>query len=944
MRRTRRMAAFAFVLALTANWSAHALPKFRGPKVLIDPATGTFLDCPDFQQPTVELVRYTSLVGYPIVGWTVKVFAETVKFHGRPNAACGFPEYLAALPDHEWSLEAQPEGSTTQLFDVGTLFPRLPLDKAGIYVVRLSVCPDGCDIQPPGGHLAPIHVDPGQFIDVTIEAFDSAPLGPETTPAVVPSTNTGFTTPPGGQCGVGAGLIAKQWWAVRQIEIPDHYSVLEGSVVHSRVSRKDAPWNHGSQDTNYHIKPDLKYSYVQFESDDPSDPGPNDPRPIEVEWERGVIPERYRPTAGDRASIFGYWVTDCGHGRPEIHPPVGIAVHRPRPIRIPDTKTFTELGGAIAGTGIYVPGVITDMFFSRNGGALIDCDLTTGLANAERVPIPGLPGPGVPDCVPAPSLKRVFEFDIYLPRNPQVTMRQAGFTTVPKVPLYIQSDAITAGPAPDIDPRTDPSGILTYLHVTLDLRGYTGSTYAHRIAAGWVLPSADNWGLAPFKLRLHRLNVFDADPRAWRLWLNTNNASNVGFPTQEWVQIVNYTPHNVEDFAGRPWQTGLPGEPGAPAADRSLGPDLLRYPHQYSQPIPGPRDYGVLFHTTGYEDYPLVDDDAGTVLRSRLEAGPPYTLPNDCTPSEQAGGLAVSSCTHYTAVVDVVPGPALPPAVLSPEAQRLADQYVLRCGGPFCKDVLDAIVAAPLEATPVDPLDVPFTGRSGAREFREFDAFEPAEREATSLTDITITDFYRDVLVAQKTDPAVLDQALKELHAVFIAQIADPTMARQAILDAQVVRASLPPDLWAKYFSDLPSPRPALRASRVLFTGEGIVAIPGGKASLRSLMLHCDAVRTPNSLSVVWLRNRFDLDLEIQSECTDERGTQGGVHIQEGAGIGRLNGVPGASIRWRLVDSGAAGGDTAVIRIWSGDASLVLDATGKIGAGQIQVRGLRATP
>jgi hypothetical protein len=931
----------AVVLGLAASGS-DALPRFRRPSVLIDPATGTFQDCPDFLKPTVELVRYATVVGYPIVGFTVKISGEAVKFHGLPNAACGFPEYVAPLPDFEWSLEEQPQDSVVDLIEGEPLSPRLPLDKAGLYRVRLRVCPQGCEIQPPGGHLAPIPIEPGLFLDVTIDARDSAPLGPETTPAVVPSSSTGFTPQPGGQCSSLAGALAKQWWAVRQIATPYDYRRLEGSVVHSRVSRKDSPLNHSSQDANFHVKPDLKYSDVQFESDDPGDPGPNDPRPVEVEWERASIPEAYRPSPGDRASIFGYWVTDCGHGRPEIHPPVGIAVHRPRPIRIDDTTTFPELGGATAGNGIYVPGVITDIFFNTRGGRLVDCDVTTGLANAERrPPLPGQSGPGAPDCVPAPSIDGVFDFDIYLPRNPQVTMRQAGFTAVPPVPLYIQRDPVTPGPEPDIERKEDPTGILTHLHVTLDLRGYTGSWYAYRIAAGWVLPSADNWGLARFKLRLLRLNVADTDLAEWRLWVNTNNATNESFSTQEWVQVIDRQPRHLEDFDGRPWETGLPGDPGAPPADRSLGPDLLRYPNQYSQPIPGPRDYGILFHTTGYEDHPVVDDDAGTVLRSRLEPGaPPQALPNDCTPSEQAGGLLYSGCQHYHAVVEAIPGPPLPPAFLSAEGQRLADQYVLRCGGPFCKgDVLDAIVAAPLEASTADPLTAPLALGAPARELREFEPFEPAEREATSLTDVTIAELHQDVLEAQTTDRALLDKALRQLHAAFSARIADRTMSEEAILDAQVLKASLPAGLWAKYFFDVPSPRPAPRGSRALFTGAGVLDAPSGGVALRGLVLHCDGLRRPNSLSVAWERNRFELDLVLRSLCGDGRA----AHLQEGAALGRLNGLPGALIHWRLVDGTAGGEDTASIKIWSGDAaSVVLDASGVITRGRIQALGHHA--
>jgi hypothetical protein len=940
----RTLAAIACILALTSGWSARALPRFRGPSVLIDPATGVILECPDFAEPTVELIRYTSLTGYPIVGWSVRVFGDAVKFHGQPFPACGFPEYVAPLPYYEWSLVAQPEGSTTVLLDSTAPSPRLWLDKAGTYVVRLEPCAHGCDVVPPGSHLPAIHVDPGDFdpIEVTFEAFDEAPLGPETTPAVVPSTNTGFSTPPDGQCGFGAGVFAKQWWAVEQVESPDNYKLLEGGVVQSRVSRKDVPWNHGSQDTNYHIKPDLKYSYLQFESDEPGDPGPNDPRPIEVEWERGLIPERYRPTAGDRASVFGFWVTDCGHGRPEIHPPVGIAVHRPRPIRIPDDKTFPELGNVIAGTGLYVPGVITDMYFDNRGGTLVDCDVDTGLANAERVPIPGLPGPGGPACVPAPSLNRLFKFDIYLPRNPQVTMRQAGFTTVPPVPLYIQPIDVVPGPQPPltIERMTDPTGILTYLHVTLDLRGYTGTTYARRIVSGWVLPAADNWGLARYRLRLRQLNINDEDNGTWRLWVNTNNASSETFSTQEWVKIIDGGVENTEDFGNCPWETGLPGPSCAPAGARSLGPDLLRYPSPFSQHIPGPRDYGILFHTTGYENHTLEDDDAGTVLRSRLEPGTPYHLQNDCWPSEQAGGLLVSGCQHYTADVEVVPGPPLPPGVLSDEARELADQYVLRCGGPFCTGKFPGpLVAAPLEATPVDPLVVPLGLRAAARDFDGFDAFEPAEREAIAVTDITIGDFYRDVVAMLKTDRARLDRGLKNLHATFVARIADPAMAEEAILDAQVVRAALPPNLWARYFSDIPSPPMDPRGSKALFTGGGTVSSPKASVSLKAIVLHCDALRRPNSLSATWGSSRFDLDVVLRSACTRPPGARNKTRTQEGTGIGRFNGVPGASVRWKLVDNGANGEDTASITVWNGDAAPILDVSGPIKPGQIQGEG-----
>ena len=933
-----RLTAVAAVLALTTTSGVRALPKFQPPRPLID-LEGRVIDCPDFLEPQVELVPYTFIVGYPLVGFTVKISAEHVKFHGKAMPACGFPDYIAPLPSFSWSIESRPVGSVAELVDTTSLTPRLPIDKEGEYVVLLTVCPgpDGCTIQPPGSHLAPVHVD-SQFVEIPIEARESAPLAPETTPAVPqPPDDAGHTTPVDRCDGLIPGVLAKQWWAVDQIETPYDYRQLDGFVRGSRVARMDDPFNHGwpgpvIQDTNYHVVPDLKYTDLLFEEFNP-----DNPQAIEVEWERRSIPERYRPTAGDRVSIIGYWDTDCGHDRPEIHPPVGIAVHRPRPIRIPDGATFPELGDQAAGTGIYVPGIITDIFFSEDGGDLVDCDTDTGLANADLVPGPN--GTLGPDCVPAPSLDHVFEFDVYLPRNPRATMRQAGFQ-VPPVPLYVKSDTVTGGPAPEIEVQPDPQGLPAYLHVRLDLRGYTGRSYAHRITAGWVLPSADNWGLARYKLRLLRLEVSDdGDGEArgdgdWRLWVNTNNASNESYGKQEWVQVISRDVDNgVEDFGGRPWATGRPGEPGAPAEDRSLGPDLLRYPAATS-PFPAPRDYGILFHSTGYEADTLTDDDAGTVFEARVPRGTTSSRQNHCEPSgEQLGGLTYSDCVRYNAVFETVPGPALAPAVLSRAARILAARYVLRCRPALCRgDVLDAIVAAPLEATAVDPLDVPLTPGSIAREFTDFAPFEPAEREPTSLTGITVADFHRDVMEAQKVDPVRLDRTLKALHGLFVARIADKDLGADAVLDAQVLRASLPPGLWVKYFSDLPSPRPDPRGSKARFTGAGSFGVRV-RVNLSKITLHCDALRPPNSLSVAWGKNRFNLDLVLQSECTVERG---GIHIQEGAGIGRLNGVPGASIRWRLVDHGAGGQDEASITMWSGDKA-VLDASGRIKPGQIQV-------
>ena len=53
---------------------------------------------------------------------------------------------------------------------------------------------------------------------------------------------------------------------------------------------------------------------------------------LEIEWESKFFPPEFWPSPGDSAWVLGRWVFDCGHPPfyTEIHPIVGVAVHRPR--------------------------------------------------------------------------------------------------------------------------------------------------------------------------------------------------------------------------------------------------------------------------------------------------------------------------------------------------------------------------------------------------------------------------------------------------------------------------------------------------------------------------------------------------------------------------------------------------------------------------------------
>jgi hypothetical protein len=407
------------------------------------------------------------------------------------------------------------------------------------------------------------------------------------------------------KCDGGGGVKDPQWVTVNPWRGPQDYELLEGRVIQSRISRQDNPLNHHSQDQTFHVDPDPPYRRLLALGQ----------RDLEIEWERNHLPEPFWPTPGDRVSVYGYWIHDCGHDfKTEIHPLVMIAVQRPRPIEIPENVLFrflAPIGGdpvvSNIGSNVYVPGIVTDIWFNQNSGEITDNCSTTGL----HQPYAGQLDSAVlirSQCIPTPfrggpsPLNRRFEFNIYLPPNPEVLVRAQGLTPHP-IPFFRQTLEHPFGAAEGPEPTIEfmSAGNVDFLKVTVDLSSFTGAQYARRIVAGWVYPSPDNWGLKTWKLRLNSLDVHndgDGSLRGdgnWRFWVNTNNTD------QEWTKLFDCDGcvHGTENFAGRPWQTGSLAEV---LPDRSLGPDLLLFPSQR-----------IWVHTSGFEDDTVVSDDTGAV-------------------------------------------------------------------------------------------------------------------------------------------------------------------------------------------------------------------------------------------------------------------------------------------------------------------------------------------
>ncbi len=924
---------------------AHALPKFDPPGT-----EGGSVECDPLDvEPVLELVGVPRAVGYPIVGFTAEIDARHVKISGRLGD-CG-AEFVHPLDGFAWSIQSQPAGSTATLTQTDTLAPRIRLDRAGTFVVRLTACPQGCPVLTPAGQSIALEEPP--TLDVEIVAVPSAPLAPETMPVLPDSPATLPTPQERNNCGTGAGFVSPQWYAVEQIEGPADYKLLEGVVRKSRVSRKDSPTNHDSQDVNFHVVPDARDGELFFDEGEETT--------IEVEWERSSFPELYRPTQGDRVSVFGHWIYDCAHSsKTEIHPPVGVAVHRARPIAIPSNEIFPEFDNQTVGSGVYVPGTISDIFFSTDGGRLVDCSVDTGLRNADLQTVTGPSGQpvSIPTCIPPPSLDHVFEFNIYLPRNPQVTMAQAGFA-VPPVPFYVKESTPPGEPAEDRTTveRNDTAEGITYLTVRVDLRGYPRSRYARRIVAGWVLPAANNWGLARWRLLLNRLNITnDGDGAArgdgdWRLWVNTNNASSEWHstePRQEWVQILNQDVHGVEDFGGSPWVTALD-------APRSLGPELLRYPPAGS--LPAPRDYGILFHTTGYEADGVVDDDAGTINMKVAAAAGSYERVNTCTVSGATGIGAIdahwySGCVRYSAEFEVVPGTPLPAAIVNRNAQQIASRYVLSCprgAGSDDVGVCEGILARPVELPIVHPLDLALDPGSGPVEVTTIGPFRPGEREF-ALTEVSIEEFNHVLSQTRRTDPGRVERLVARLRSYIDEMRKDRALAVDADAELLMLEVSLPRDLWTRHFGDIPTPRPNPDLPKDRVTGSAVMtASSGGTVRTTALLLHCAVQRLPNKLTLRSGPNCFELDLALEARCGTERidsrrplapllqAPVKFLRVQSGRGMGRFNDTPGALVEWRLVDGGEPGHehDTAAVTIQSGGA-VVIQASGEILRGNVQ--------
>ncbi len=515
--------------------------------------------------------------------------------------------YTADLPSSapkRWTVLSQPIGADIDV-EVSATGARLPLPVPGDYTVQLEVCPGDCVVPGPDGNNFPMRP---AVATITIRAEGELPLRAQEQPVLPPSamvpTPRLALSPAERACTAigGGGFVNPQWVTVGLWNGPDDYRLVEGAVVAAWPSTRASLLNHdvaisgagdwyAINDVTMTIAPDPSHFNLLATPSIPiPPPGPNpaiaDARLLTCEAQYDTVPDRFCPVEGDRISLWGFHVIEGGNDafKTAIHPAVGWAVHRNRPIRIPDNAVFpfdlhSNTVVSAAGSNLYVPGVCSDLWFNSDaGGALRSA---AGLATSQSCTCHHA-------IVTAP-IQRSYDFNVYLPKNPGQVFAEVGISK-PRAPLHvsISNPYGSPGPDPSYTRVTESANGVTYeyLRVHLDLSSFTHSNYSRRIEAAWVYPKADNWGLEQWHVSLDRLDVHDdLDSKArfpgsdgdWVLWMMLPGAD------QSWTRVrdgVNNT-HGTTVFSPA-WQTGgadpvLRRAPLSLDPGRRLGPDVLTF-------------------------------------------------------------------------------------------------------------------------------------------------------------------------------------------------------------------------------------------------------------------------------------------------------------------------------------------------------------------------------
>lgn len=679
--------------------------------------------------------------GLPLVGSSVQLSGTNAKYILVNSRSANCEPIFLSVPRFRWTLVASPAGSS--LTGTGSLTPSLALAREGDHRVRFTACQGSCRVSVKGRGVTL----PEASREIVVQAMDSIPMPPETEPVLPARSEKGPSRFDPAEldryCQGGGGTVDPQWVTVGEFHGPANYRLLEGSVDDSRLAHVDYWGNHDSHDHLVRVVPDPPYGDLVSR-----EPEFERKELLGVEWESNSWPGIMRPTPGDRVSIFGYWIHDCGHDPfyTEIHPPVGVATHRSRAITIPPSFQAPGYPRGL-GSNVRVPGIQSDIWFSRNAGKMIGSSSSSCPQTGFHQPSPNGHDDGA--CITRPSLRSTFTFNVYLPRDPREIAAEAG-RTAPPVALYVAIQRPEGGGSGGPDPtyrvcpcEDDPvePGV-RWLEVTVDLRSFTGDTYGRRLRAAWAYPSPDNWDARRWRVRLRSMDVHDdgdcclAGDGDWRFLFNTNNA------IQEWTKLYDCGGciHGTETF-GNAVQTGA-----------GLGPDPIVFSGQ-----------DILVHTAGFDEDGIASDTGvGSVVRLISQAEAERVCRNsDCAYSTSSTG----GDARYTLRYEVRPSTAVGGATLTPEGRSLYDAYLIRSGDRCSRLPSGACVVVPerLPAVAQDwhPRNMTLPTRR-AVSARRLPLFARQEREEFVLTGISERRLARLLARTRRREPREYRRFLEE--------------------------------------------------------------------------------------------------------------------------------------------------------------------------------------
>ena len=956
------LAAFASIIPTTAFGLANQPLPIATPQLVVEPGDpiGPVVP-PFFCQPRSGVKGVTHFSGIALVGLTMNLSADHIKLFNQ-DPLCDSVYQALSVGDYSWSLAEQPMGSTTNLEGTDTLHPTFFVDAQGTYKIVLTVCPDTCSfgtltvpatekittfettefLRPERHPVAPASVRGSASCDLGTGTCQDSSIPCDSDFQCASFNQPLFASDLTDiKCQFGGGVTDPQWVTVQEFAGVQHYAGYHGGIVNAvegvirqaRISSMDNEFNHHSQDANWNVQLDGIFGHMKTGSG----------LSMHNEWETNEVNGAFQPSTTDRVSMWGYLIHDCGHGgfKTEIHPPVGLAVHRERAVQIPSGWTSPDLPDQFGapsspGTGVQVPGIVTDVWFNRDAGEMVEGD-RTGLHQPGQF-LPSNCQAGSSGCISfrgesgfvvggsaieglAP-INGLFRFRVHLPRSPQAVLERAGVNNIPPTPLYYE---VFPGniPASRVDAQviTEATGTsepdVTFLLVTVDLTGAVGTIRPwFRMAAAWVYPDPANWDLQKRRVTIRKLHVtnegdgFLRGSGDWRLWAQLNNSSFTaplltnGFPRQEWTRIVNGSVDDGCDFfslgcgkdhtfSGEPWSTSNP------SANRSLGPDVLVYP-----------DQPVWLHLSGFEGDWFGGDSLGVINELHYRAfdtagSAPGEEPvsNACQepdidfiPGDLVEGALPTNagCARFSVHYKVENLGPVAPAVLSSAANKFRDRYRLRAtdcnddvGSCFDRPYIDpAAVLAPEPPSVLHPLEELILPGNELPSIFAHELYEKRETEEYVLNSLNVPNLRTKIEFDLENEPEVAAEFLAELRGNFEGARAE--FGDEVLLDLQLLKLAIPAAQFEQYFGDLPEPTPMPGITTRNMRGAGRIG-SGRDGTEINLALNCDPIRAPNNLTISWKddpynHRRFELDLMLQVACNTDGDP---MKSHAGRGLGR---------------------------------------------------------